>query len=280
MTHHYVCINGNVIPAEEAVFNIQNRSIKYGDGLFETMFYRKGKAILLEKHVHRLLKGMALLKIQTDERLTLTHIAASIDTLCQKNQLSTARIRLQVVRQGEGYYHPKANTFSYILEAETLQQIDYPLNQPALNVDIYPQPIKTCTALSNIKSCSAVGYVLASLHASELGVDDCLVLNSENRICESTHSNIFLIHEGRISTPPLSEGCVAGIMREQLIQIMNEESVDSTERSINLEDLLSAEEVFLTNALRGITSVGSFRGISYARKQADAWQQKLQSSLI
>ena len=138
-------------------------------------------------------------------------------------------------------------------------------------VDIYPDARKTCDILSNSKTNNYLPYVMAALHAKQNKLNDCFVLNQHDRICDATIANIFWIKDSVIYTPPLSEGCVAGVMRRFLMEkILNTGLTHHSfsdggimEATLDVHELESAQEVFLTNASYGIRWVKQFRNTTY-----------------
>jgi branched-chain amino acid aminotransferase len=128
------------------------------------------------------------------------------------------------------------------------------------DIDVYEEQYKACSTLSNLKSGNALIYVLASQYAVANNLDDALIINQHGRIIEATSSNLFWIKNGIISTPPLTEGPIAGIMREVVINLAQKQGLLVQEKELTIDELLIADECFLTNALNGITIVNKIRG--------------------
>ena len=110
---------------------------------------------------------------------------------------------------------------------------------------------------------------MAAIYAKDQKLNDCLVLNSKGRIADATTANIFLIRKSKIISPPLEEGPVSGVMRKHIIQFLNVKSSDFElkEEPIEVNDLLEADEIFLSNAIYGIRWVREFEGRSYSNDQ-------------
>ena len=129
---------------------------------------------------------------------------------------------------------------------------------------MYSDYKKSCQQLSNIKSGNALIYVLAGLYAKKNHFDDCLILNEHGRIAEAISSNVFIVKGETLYTPPLSEGCVDGVMRKVVIEKANENNIHVNEKAITQNEIQNADEVFLTNAINGITSIKLFQSKTFS----------------
>jgi branched-chain amino acid aminotransferase len=166
-----------------------------------------------------------------------------------------ARIRLVVSRHGNGFYLPNNNDVRFYVEYWALIPTKIRIDK----IDVFEEQHKSCTSLSNLKSGNALIYVLASQYAAANNLDDVLIINQYGRIAEATSSNVFWIKNGIIFTPPLTEGPVAGIIREVVIKKATAQGLIVQEKLLTVDELLTADECFLTNALNGITLVNQFR---------------------
>lgn len=260
----YINHNGNIEDASRPLFNASNRAFRYGDALFETIRLMNGEIIYFEKHLNRLRKSMELLGMNSHADLTFHNLYLSIRHLDQVNKLKgNGRIRLEVFRNDGGLYTPQTNDVSYVIEALPLENREYMLNENGLRIELYTEIQKPLSRLSNLKSSNSLYYVMAGLHKRKTGVGDCLVLNTHNRIAEAISSNLFILAGAKVITPSLQEACVSGVMRETVIEMLRSEGRDVTEGSINVEQLLAADEVFLTDVIHGIRWVGAFRNKRY-----------------
>ena len=243
-------LNGIIYKERDPVLTVDNRSFRYGDGLFETMKYVNGKILLRDFHFQRLFAGMFLLNIETPGYLTAEYLEEEITALCKMNShLRTTRVRLTIFRGKDD--QPDSNLPGFIIQTWVMSD-DIRLNTDGLEIDIYPIARKSCDRFSNIKSNNFLPYVMASLYANENKLHDCLLLNTHERICESTIANIFIIKDKVIFTPPLSEGCVAGVIRKWILQNSKIFPFEITEKSLTPEEISEADEIFLTNAVRHI----------------------------
>jgi branched-chain amino acid aminotransferase len=146
----------------------------------------------------------------------------------------------------------------------------YQLNDHGLSVDLYPEIRKAVNMLSVHKTLGCQIYVMASLWCMERGLDDCLLQNDRGNIIESSAGNIFIVSNGVLYTPSLSDGCLGGIMRMQVINLALENGIKVYECSLNPQNLLAADELFFTNASRGLQWVGSYRTKRYTHRLAQA----------
>lgn len=260
----FVNHNGNIVGADQPLFTSTNRAFRYGDAVFETIRLMKGEILFFEKHLSRLKRSMELLGMEPHSDLTFHNLYLAIRHLDQVNQLKgNGRIRLEVFRNDGGLYTPQDNGVSYLIESEPLTNKHYQLNELGLKIELYTDIKKPVSRLSNLKSSNALYYVMAGLHKKKLNIGDCLVLNTADRIAEAISSNIFILKSGQLFTPSVDEACVAGVMRETIIEYLAEQKQKVVETSISVEDLLVADEIFLTDVIHGIRWVGAFRNKRY-----------------
>jgi len=276
----YINFNGFLYKEDEKVFTVGNRGFKYGDALFETIRIVDGKPCCLEDHFIRLKKGMSVLKMHS-ANISFNDLKAQIIKLIEKNHLKKGgRIRLTVFRSGEGLYTPENEGKSYVIEAEPLSDNDYVLNENGLSIDIYNDLKRTRNILSQIKTTNNIPHVLAGIYKKEQGLDDCIVLNDQGRIVEALSSNIFLYKNNNLYTPSLDEGCMDGIMRKQVLKIAKEMKINVFEGMVNGSMLLQADELFLTNAIKGIQWVVSYKQKRYFNKATKQILEQLNLSVL
>jgi branched-chain amino acid aminotransferase len=262
----FFCFNGKLHKEETPVITHDNRSLKFGDGIFETIKMVKGEMILKEYHFERLFNGMRTLQFDVPAYFTPSYLEKEITSLAKKNKtFGTARVRLMVFR-GDGSVNKLINHVpNYIIQIHTLQIVTE-LNTTGLTIDIYPDVKKAYDILSRFKTNNFLLYVMASLSAKQNGLDDSIVLNSGGRICDTSIANLFMIKDRKIFTPSLKEGCIAGIIRRWLIENIKYDGLSIKETSISIEEIKKADEVFLTNSINDIRWVKRFQNIQYANK--------------
>lgn len=259
-----ICFNGKIIPADEPVLLASNRGYRYGDGLFETMKVAEGKILLSDHHFERLFAGLALLQFEIPRLFLRQKTEDEILSLCKKNNCEgLARVRLSVFR-GNGGLYDEDKGLQYLIECWPLTESVSKLNENGLVIDVFPGAEKSCDKFSNLKSANFLPYSMAALYAKEKKLNDCLVLNTTGGIADSTIANLFIIKNAIVITPGLEEGCVNGVMRQYLLQKMQAADCAVQEATLSVNDILVADEVFLTNAIHGIRWVRQFRDMSYS----------------
>ncbi|TWJ02487.1 branched-chain amino acid aminotransferase [Mucilaginibacter frigoritolerans] len=258
MTPVFINFNGEIMPAGTKLVSINNRAFKYGDGLFESMRLMKGQLKFADLHADRLQRGMKALKIDGYSQMDSWFLREKCEDISRRNKIKHGRLRLTVYRDAEGLYTPSGNKMAYALELQPLDEPRYFLNPKGLIVDIFPDLPKPTNYLSNIKTCNSLTYIMAGLFKTQNKLDDAFLLNQHGFLCEASSSNVFVWYQNHLYTPALSEGCVEGVMRQVIIDLAKKVNIPVTEAQINPEILYEADEVFLTNATRGIQSVMGF----------------------
>ena len=258
----YFNYNGRFFADDEPVLSKADRSYRYGDGLFETMKLINGYILLEDHHFERLFSGLGVLKFHIPVLFTKQKIEKEIKELSKKNECErSARIRLSISR-GNGGLYDFDNKFSYLIECWPLEQKGF--NENGLTIGIFPDARKSIDVFSNLKSANYLAYVMAAIWAKENKLNDALILNQHDRICDSTIANIFWVKDNNIFTPPLNEGCVAGVMRKKILELGSGNSDYLVQECVLTQEiLLQADEVFLTNAIAGIRWVKECRNKVY-----------------
>lgn len=272
---HYCIYNGHLISIYEPSVAFNNRAFRYGDSLFETIRLCNNKVMFLKEHVNRLKIGMTVLRMNLPAELNTENLHEFIIQLLKHNSHApNARIRLTVFRNEGGYYTPITNDISFLIESEEVEGA-YTLNQKGYWVDLYGDIKKPINKLSNIKTGNALMYVMAGISKLSMKLDECFIINETGAICESISSNIFVVKNGTIYTPPLTEGCVAGVMRKQIMHLASENKILTFESPLSSYTILNADEVFLTNSVGGVKWVGQYREKFYTNKMATFFNEKL-----
>jgi branched-chain amino acid aminotransferase len=267
----FVCFNGKFLPKGEPLLTAQNRSFRYGDGLFETIKIYQSRILLEQLHYDRLILGLKMLQIE--DVLIVSELSHLILELSRKNNcMELARVRLAVYRNPE-------NKSEFIIEASPLSKEINQWKENGMTIDLYPYARKSPDAFSNLKTANFLPYVLAEMFAKEKGIDDAIVLNAFNQIADSSKANLFLIKKNEIFTPALHQGCVGGVMRRFLLDELKKNGYRIRQDEISEEDLLNADEVFLTNSIYDIRGVQKFREKTYSYEQTFAIYQKIISPL-
>lgn len=248
--------NGAILPDTTTIFNSKNRAFNYGDALFETIKIQNLKVVFLEEHYFRLMASMRMLRMEIPMTFTLDFFEEELLKTVTENNFSTARIRITVFRENGGLYKPQSNKVNFLVEASQLNNSI----KNKYSVDLFKDYYVYSGLLSTIKTTNKITNVLASIYASENNIDNCILLNESKRIVEAINGNIFLVFGSTIKTPLISEGCIKGIARKKVIEIISKNpnyTIEETE--ISPFELQKADEIFITNAIVGIQPVTSYR---------------------
>lgn len=251
-----VNFNSQIFEALPDNLALAQRALFYADTLFETVRVFSGKIPLFDRHWNRLSSGLNALGFQLPDNWNASHFQAEMLKICPPD----ARARISVWRSPGGLYDPLDNAPQFLITAQALESSVYEWREPGITLGVAKNVRLPVDAFSNFKTLNAARYVAASVEAGKQGCDDALILNSFDRICEATSSNVFWWENGTLCTIPLSEGCVAGIQREWLLQTARSAGLAVQEKPATFATLQNAGEIFLTNAIRGMTPAGTFNG--------------------
>ena len=273
-----VNINGTLCSRSQALFKAGNRAFLYGDRLFETIRYQNGKLLFWEDHYFRMMGGACILRMDIPIHLNIEFFEEEIIKTIEACKLvaSTSRVRLSIYRAYGGLYLPTDKSFEYLIEVEKLQTPVFILNSKGLEIDVFHDHLKPKQSLSNFKGSNSVISVLSSIYAHENKLDEAIILNSESHICETTASNIFVVIGKHISTPPLSTGCVNGIVRKQIVDNADLWGYSIKEKKMRTFELITADEIFLTNSINGIQWVSAYKKKNYKNEITSDIFDKLQ----
>ena len=260
----YVNCNDEVLVNEGATIRTGNRSYLYGDGVFESIRIVNGKPINLQNHISRMLEGAKVIKMRPPTYYDVDFFEKRILQLLEKSAIKDGgKCRISLDRSSGGTFLPDTNEVEFYIEVYPLKVSRFELNQKGIELDVFTEIKKSKTMLSNFKTKNALIYIIASVSAKENGLDDYLLTNDTGGIIESTSSNLFVVSNGVMYTPGLEEGCLAGTMRMQIINLAIENGIKVYECSISPQNLLVADEIFLTNAIKGVTWVIGYRTKRY-----------------
>ena len=280
MNEHFFIYNDQFFLSGKPVISAGNRSLRYGDGLFETMRMHEGRILNIDFHFDRLFSGLNLLQFENLKSFVPHHLIKKINDLLSKNSHGkNARIRLMVFRGNGGIFDAENNFPNYIIETWTLPE-KIELNENGLIVDIFPDARKSCDQFSNLKSNNYLPFAMAGLFAKKNKLNDAIVLNAPDRVCESVIANIFIIKDENIFTPPLSEGCVAGVMRRWMLEKFSFKNYIIIEKILSIDDVLNADEFFLTNSIHPIRWVQNFRGKMFENKKVKGIFQYILQNIL
>lgn len=258
-----ICFNDKFLRADLPLLQVDNRGYRYGDGIFETMKVCDGQIQLSDLHFERLRNAFSVLQYQLPSFFINEKFTQEILQLCKINNcIESARVRLSFFRGNGGLFEGE-NNIEYIIECWPLPVKEFILNKAGLVVDFFRSGKKSCDIFSNLKSGNHLIYAMAAHYAKKNHLDDCLVQNVNDRVIDTAIANIFLIKNGQVFTPPLSEGCIAGVMRKFILQKAEVVQLNILEAPISVADILSADELFITNAIKGINWISQCGGVKY-----------------
>ena len=249
----FLNFNGKMFRNDKLLISPDDKSFRYGDGCFETMKMVSGKIVLEAFHFERLFTSLQTLQINKPNYFITDVFKEEILDLAKRNHhKKSARIRLTISRGEGGLYENENNKPNYLIQTWDLNTSNNKLNENGLVMNVFSNARKICDDYSHIKNNNFLCYALGALWAKQHKLNDVVLLNPFDKVADSTIANIFIVNNGIIKTPALSEGCIAGVTRKYLLMLMREEGMPVEETSISVEELMSASEIFLTNSIFGI----------------------------
>ena len=249
--------NGELLYPENIKLTSENRGFKYGDAIFETIKVINNKVVFWEDHYFRLMASMRMLRMKIPMEFTLEFLEKEIlKTVAVQDDAPTFRVRLNVFRKDGGLYKPKTNEIAYLIDVK-----GHPSQmKTTYKLDVFKDFYNYSGLLSTVKTNNRMLNTLASIFAEENDLDNCVLLNERKGVVEVTNGNIFVIKGNVIKTPALTEGCIKGIVRKKLIEMLSKNK-DFTieETSISPFEIQKADEVFITNAIVGLQPVTHYK---------------------
>ena len=249
--------NGELLYPENIKLTSENRGFKYGDAIFETIKVINNRVIFWEDHYFRLMASMRMLRMKIPMEFTLEFLEKEIlKTVDVQDDAPTFRVRLNVYRKDGGLYTPKTNKIEYSIDVKAYSsQI-----KTTYKLDVFKDFYNYSGLLSTVKTNNRMLNTLASIFANENDLDNCVLLNERKGVVEVTNGNIFVIKDNVIKTPALTEGCIKGVVRKKLIEMVSKNK-DFTieETAISPFEIQKADEVFITNAIVGIQPVTHYK---------------------
>ena len=253
--------NGTIL--ENSSVTIEgNRGFLFGDSVFETVKVLDNKVLFLEDHYFRLMATMRIFRMEIPMNFTMEFFEDQILLLVDSFQSITnsCRVRFSVFREGTGFYLPKTNDVSYILTILPLENELYFISESPYEVELYKDAYITKQLFSSLKSNNKIIHITGSIFASENGFDNCLLLNDDKNVVEALQGNLFMRMGNTLITPPITDGCLNGIMRKQILSFAKKiDGYEVVEKSISPFDLQKADELFLTNVIIGIQPITKYR---------------------
>ena len=242
--------NGVLIDADDAPPTVEGSVFHASTGYFESMLVAGGKPQLWELHAARLSRSLEQWQSLLPSGFSAAFLESEITRTIDANEPAPywkLRAELFVV---------KDETLQYLIEPITLDETMVAYNEAGLRIGLADNQLKDFDRNANLKTINTTLYVQGPMLAKARRLDDILLVR-DNIIVESGTSNLFIVKDGQLVTPPLEAGCIAGVMRTYLMARLSAAGLQVSERLISIADLLNAEEVFLTNAVRRIKWVQS-----------------------
>ncbi len=272
--------NGSIVSDDTNVLT-HNRGFLYGDAVFETVKIVDSKILFLEDHYFRLMSSMRIVRMEIPMNFTMEYFEEQIISLAKaKNVADSARARITVYRNDGGYYLPQTNTVSFLITTESIEEVPYSINKKEYIVDLYTDFYVAKQLLSSIKTTNKLINITASIYASENDLDNCLLLNDSKNVVEALQGNLFMLKENKLVTPPVSDGCLNGVMRKQILSLAKTiENIEVLEETISPFDLQKADELFITNVIKGIQPITKYRKKEFTKDFANQLLQKLNQTI-
>ncbi|NRS89289.1 branched-chain amino acid aminotransferase [Flavobacterium sp. 7E] len=272
--------NGNIALQDSNVLT-QNRAFLYGDAVFETVKIVNSKVLFLEDHYFRLMASMRVVRMEIPMNFTMEYFEEQIISLVTRNNIAnSSRARITVYRNDGGYYLPLTNEVSYLIHASVIDEVSYSVEKQVYEVDLFKDFYITKQLLSSIKTTNRLLNTTASIYAHENGLDNCLLLNDAKNVVEAIQGNIFMVLGNKLITPPVSEGCLNGVMRKQILALAKKiEGLEVVEEIISPFDLQKANELFITNVIKGVQPITKYRKKEFVITVAQQLLQLLNKSI-
>lgn len=253
--------NGNICESNNCI-SVQNRGFLFGDAVFDVLKVVGKKIYFWEEHYLRLMASMRIVRMEIPHNFTMEFLENQIiKTICENNQENQAVcIRFTVVRSQSSNYTPKSNSIDYYIETQAIDAVFYQNQEIPYEVELYKDFYVQPDLLSTLKTANRMINITGSVFAQENDYQNCILLNSQKNVASFLDGNLFIINENHIKTPPTTDGCINGVTRKKIIEIIKKTN-DFTieEASISPFDLQKSDELFLTNSIVGIQSVSQYR---------------------
>jgi len=258
-------LNGRLVPRFEAKLSAFDHGFLYGYGLFETMRAYNGRIFRLDSHVTRLRCSAESIGL-THSILTTQEGKQSLKAACmatlEANEFKDARIRL-TVSAGEGDMTPDTGTCpkpTILITARNLAPLPPEKYETGFKAALAFLRRNSQSPLSRLKSTCYMENVLARMTARATGYDEAIFLNEQGYLAEGSTTNVFLVSNGELITPCFESGVLPGITRDAVLEIARTSNIKATERWVELNELVEAQEAFVTNSILELMPLVSVEG--------------------
>lgn len=267
-----VNVNGRIVAKSNAFLNFFNRGFTYGDAVFETIKVNSERPIFWEAHYFRLMASMRMLRMDIPMHFTPEFLESEIISLVKSYGQSSLsyRVKLYVHRKPGGLYTPSSNEIEYAITIDDLSSDLYIISEDDYEVELFKDYLIAPNLLSTLKTNNKIVNVVGSIFAKENNYANCFLLNTNKHVIEALNGNLFLVQGNTIKTPPITDGCLKGIIRQKIIDIIKSDSdLTLEEVSISAFELQKSDEIFITNVVCGIQPVTKYR-----KKRFDSFVSK------
>ena len=264
-----VNLNGTVLDSQNNVLDSNNRGFLYGDAVFETLRVVGQKPFFWEDHYFRLMASMRLMRMEIPMSFTPEFLLEEIQKTLLPIHSNVTRVRLTVFRNSGGRYLPASNNVQFLIVSESLTNEFFVSDTSDCFVDLFKDFYVPTSMLSTLKTNNRSLNVIGSRYAQDNDLHNCILLNDQKQVVEFLNGNLFVVQGKTIKTPPITSGCIKGIVRKQLIQCIDNHldyTVEETE--ISPFELQKSDELWVTNAIQGIRPVSRYRKKNFANKVA------------
>jgi branched-chain amino acid aminotransferase len=256
-----IYLNGAMVPKEEAKVSVFDHGFLYGDGVFEGIRVYGGKIFRLEEHVARLYESARTLELRVP--MEREEMIEAIERTVDANGKSDAYVRVVVSRgPGDlGIDPSKCPHATVVIVVDTIAM--YPQEAYDFGIDLMTASVRRVPMESldpRVKSLNYLNNILAKLEAKNAGCLEAIMLNHHGSVAECTGDNLFIVKHGRLETPAVTQGALAGITRGVVLEIAAQLGIEARETELALHDVYNADECFLTGTAAEIVPVVSVDG--------------------
>ena len=247
-----VWLNGKLVPEPEARVSPRDHGLLVGDGVFESVRITAGQAFAVSRHLARLHRSAGALGLELP---AVAELREAVGDVLAATGISEGRLRITATSGPGGFSSARPEGPATVVVAAE----EAPPWSPHVAVITVPWPRNERGAVAGVKTTSYAENVVALRRAHAAGASEAIFANTRGELCEGTGTNVFLVLEGRLVTPPLSVGCLAGVTRELALEI-----TDATTETVPLPALVSADEAFLTSTTRNVHPISAVDGVPLA----------------
>ena len=262
----FLNFNGKIISSDTPILTADSRGFRFGHGVFETIRVANGTILFEQQHFARMFEALDKLAIKLNVHQNISWFKTEVTRLLKKlNCENSARLLISISGEKGGIFESEGSP-DIVIEAWPLDKTVTDFNQNGLVLGIFKGAAKAADEISRYKTINALPYALGAQYAKQQKWNDAILLNPSGTIADTTIANIFIIKDGIIKTPALDQACIGGVIRKYLLEKLPASGYTIEEKAISIEELLAADEVFVTNAIRGIKWVGQIESSKYSNK--------------